>query len=410
MKYEKILLENGLRIAICTNPQAKVNHVAFFVRGGSRDETIRNSGLAHLIEHTLFKGTKNRSTTQILNSIDSVGGELNAYTTKELTCLYASCPQNYLALAIDVIGDIVSNSLFPVKEIEKEKIVIKDEINLYKDSPSELIYDDFEELIFKGHPLSNSILGDPDKLESLTQKEIFAFYRTNYCVKNLTVAVYTSKSVADIVSLITKSTQALNQGKKQSLVPIKLKSKSFNTIVKKDFSQFHHVIGKQAYANKHKNKSALILLNNILGGPSMNSVLNMNIREKYGYTYQIESNYQSYFDGGLFSVYFATDKAQYEKTKKLVMNELSVFPEKQLTKRKIEKAKEQFIGQLIMAQESPINAMLSVGKNLLLHDSYESFEEIIQRMSDLKAEQLLSVANEMLDIKTMSSLTYEPTK
>lgn len=410
MKYEKILLENGLRIAVCSNPQAKVNHVAFFARGGSRDELMRNSGLAHLIEHTLFKGTKNRSTNQILNSIDSIGGELNAYTTKELTCVYASCPQNYLALAIDVIGDIVANSLFPIKEIEKEKIVIKDEINLYKDSPSELIYDDFEELIFKGHPLSNSILGDPDKLDSLTHKELHSFYSKAYCAKNITVTVYTSKSVSEIVSLIKKCSQNLITGNKQPILPVKLKSQTFNKISNKDFSQFHYIIGKQGYPNKHKNKSALVLLNNILGGPSMNSVLNMNIREKYGYTYQIESNYQSYFDGGLFSVYFATDKTQFEKTKKLVLHELSVFSEKQLTKRKIEKAKEQFIGQLIMAQESPINAMLSVGKSLLLHDSYESFEEIILRMNNLKVTQLQEVANEMLAVTSMSSLTYIPSK
>lgn len=407
MDYNLITLTNGIRI-IHKPTLSEVAHCGFIINTGSRDESLPESGITHFIEHAIFKGTKKRKAYHVLNRIDNVGGEINAYTTKENTSIYASFTKNHFERALELLTDILFSSTYPEAELEKEKEVIIDEINSYQDSPYEQIYDDFEDQIFKNHPLGMNILGTEKSVKSINRDKILAFIKDNYLTNEIVFSVVGNIDFKRIQKLCEKH---LNPIPEKSNT---LKRKVFSNYTpeqisfEKEVYQTHCILGNIAYDAHHKNKSGFILLNNILGGPAMNSRLNMGIREKYGYTYNIESAYTIFSDTGLFYIYLGTDQKHIAKCLKLVKRELKLLKDKKISTSQLHKAKQQIIGQITLSEENNCNVMLGMGKSLLLYDKVEGLKETYDRINALTEQELQDIANEIFDEKQMSSLIFLP--
>ncbi len=401
-------LKNGLRIVYAHHPNTTVTHCALMVKAGTRDEDRGKEGLAHFIEHALFKGTSKRKSYHILNRLEVVGGDLNAYTTKEETCIHASIMNQYLERAVELIADIIFNSIFPEKEIEKEKEVILDEIRTYMDTPYEQIFDDFENLIFRDHELGHPILGTEESLKKFKRKDLLDYLQHSYHPSKMIFSVSGSIGMEEVIKLSEKyfnSRATLKQN--QSRTQFK-KYKPISSVVPRAVNQVHHLTGLPGYSFHNVDRYVLVLLNNLLGGPGMNSRLNLNIREKYGFTYTIESGYHAYSDTGVFHVYFATDPKNYEKTKLLVEKELKWLSENELSKRLFNQYREQLVGQINMAQENRLSVMLSISKGLLYFDRIVPLQEIFDRINAVTQGQILEVAGKLFNPEKRSTLVYEP--
>lgn len=405
MDFHQFTLENGIRV-IFKHSDREVAHCGLIINAGSRDEWEKEEGLAHFIEHCIFKGTKKRKTYHILSRLDSVGAEINAYTTKEETWVYASFVKHHFDRAAELIADICFNSIFPEREIKKEKDVIIDELNAYQDSPGEQIFDDFEEVLYAGHPLGRSILGTERSVEALNRDDIFEFIGRRYRGDQMVFSVvgdFTPKKVERIARKYFGEYESPKSNDKR----VKFEGYTPKQIIQeRDTHQVHHVMGTEAYAADHPKRMGLIIMNNYLGGPGMNSRLNLMIREKHGIAYNIESHYQGYSDTGLLQVYLGTDKRSFEKSKRLIDNELKLLREKKLGIVQLHNAKQQLIGQIALSQESGAGNMLALGKSMLLFDRIDSLEEVFHRIEEVSAEDILEVANELLSPDRMSSVTY----
>lgn len=398
---------NGLRhVHIPSN--SNIIHAAVTINVGTRHEEPHLNGIAHFIEHLLFKGTKTRKTFHILNRIDSVGGELNAYTTKEETCIYASCTKEYFDRALDILADVTFHSIFPDKEIEKERDVIIDEIGSYLDTPSEQIYDDFEELIFRNHPLAKNILGTEKSLENIHRKEMLKFVAQHYIPSNIVLSTY-GNIHADDLKLKVERYFVENTPKTKSYVEDKLIKPKFYTFqksVEKNTNQAHVVIGNKAPGAKDKHRHAALLLNNIFGGPGMNSMLNLNIREKYGYAYNLDSSFNTFSDAGLFTVYFGSEQKHISKILSLIEREMKKLRENKLSETKITSAKRQLIGNIALAQENKSSLTIGLGKSLLVHNRVDSLDALYKKINAVNASDLLEIANVIFEEKTNSILEY----
>jgi predicted Zn-dependent peptidase len=406
MSFHHHQLENGIRI-VHKKTTGAVAHCGLIIKGGSRDEAEQEQGLAHYIEHVIFKGTSKRKAYHILSRMEDVGGELNAFTTKEETCIYSSFMPEYYSRALELLSDITFNSIFPKKELEKEKIVVLDEINYYKDNPSELIFDEFEEQVFSNHSLGKNILGTPKHIQSFDKKMIEDFMHKNYLTHEIIISSVGNISMSKLIKVIEN--HFANIPKKD----LKREENTFSNYRKKEIEverkgfQSHCILGTEAYGVNHPKKTALILLNNILGGPGMNSRLNLAIREKYGFTYSIESNYTSYSDTGIFSIYLASDNDKMNKSIKLAKRELIKFCKKPLGTLQLKKAKQQLIGQIAIGQESEVNLMLAMGKSMLLYNKVDTFELVKNKIENVTSEELVNVANEVFNLDNLSSLIYK---
>ncbi|MGB0882737.1 MAG: M16 family metallopeptidase, partial [Vicingaceae bacterium] len=351
MEQNFLELKNGIRI-IHKPAKSEVAHCGFIIKTGSRDENLDQNGITHFIEHAIFKGTKNRKSYHILNRIDNVGGEINAFTTKEQTSIYASFTKEYIERALELLSDILFNSTYPEKELDKEKDVIIDEINSYLDSPYEQIYDDFEELIFKDHPLGMNILGTVESVKKINRNKILNFIKENYRTDQIVFSIVGDFSFEKIKKLSHKYLNDIPEKTSQKQRPVFNTYQPIKKEIKKDVYQTHCIIGNTAYSAHDKNKKSFILLNNILGGPAMNSRLNFGIREKYGFTYNIESSYTAFSDIGLFYIYLGTDAKHINKSIKLVHKELKNLCIKKLSPTQLQKAKRQIIGQITLSEEN----------------------------------------------------------
>ncbi len=405
MEFEIFELSNGIRV-VHKSTDRPVAHCGLHIAAGSRDELEHEEGLAHYIEHCLFKGTQKRKAFHLLSRMEDVGGELNAYTTKEETVIYTSFLAGDYPRAIELIADIAFRSIFPEKEIQKEKEVIIDEINSYLDTPSESIFDDFEAQIFAGHPLGRNILGTSASVKSFQQEHILQFIQRNYAPNRMVFSSVGKISSARLRKILEKELETALSFKPRHMVrpngyhPQKV-------IVQRQGYQSHAVLGGRAYPADHEKARVLMLLNNLLGGPGMNSRLNLNIREKYGFTYHIESFYNPYSDTGLFGIYLGTDPGTMDKSLKLVEKELKKLREQKLGILQLSKAKRQLLGQVAMAQENNTSLMLGYGKSLLTFDKIDTFEVIRQKIEGITADDLLEVANEILQPHILSSLIYK---
>lgn len=404
--YQVHTLTNGIRIL--HKPFASpITHCCFVVNAGSRDEPEQKEGLAHFIEHLLFKETERRNTNQILNRLELVGADLNAYTTKEYTCIHASLLRQHLERTVDLFEDILFHSTFPQEELEKERGVILDEIASYLDQPEEAIQDDFEELLFKSHPLGKNILGTPETVSVLSKDDIGQFMMANYNTSEMVFAVFGDHDFKKLVKLCEKyfGTIPANHTVKNRIAPSATKSEKF--MVSRPISQTHCIIGNRAYPASHHHKTGLLLLNNLLGGAGMSNRLNLEIREKYGIAYTIESNYTPLSDTGMFSIYFGTDAEKAQKAEKLVHKELKKLRDQKLGSLQLQQAKQKFIGQIALAEENRIGLIISMAKSLLDFGYVDTLEQVFAKIEAVTAEQLLEISNEIFD-HSLTTLLFAP--
>lgn len=406
MNYQYHILKNGIKV-VHRQTNSTVSHCGLLVGTGSRDELPKESGMAHFIEHMIFKGTKKRKAFHVLGRIENFGGELNAFTTKEETCIYASFLSPYYERSLELFSDVAFNSIYPIREMEKEKSVILDEINSYNDSPSEQIFDDFEGLLFKGHPLGENILGTPETLNTFTRNDIFRFLKYNYRLGNMVVASVGNISMTKLIKLLEKHFESLDTPggvtEREQFINYSPVQKS----EEKGSYLSHLMIGNVAYSRTNTKRLPLLLLNNILGGPALNSRLNLSLREKYGYAYSIESIYQPYSDTGMFGIYLGTDNRNIVKSIKVVKKELKLLRDQKLGTAQFLRAKRQLMGQLALQVESKQNEMLSIAKSRLYRPEIKSIETFLKEVENLTVGNLLEVANEVFDEKDLSMLIFE---
>jgi predicted Zn-dependent peptidase len=398
---------NGLRL-IHLPADSPVAYCGFGVNAGTRDEEAGESGLAHFVEHLLFKGTTKRKAWHILNRMENVGGELNAYTTKEDTFVYSIFMAEHFGRAFELLTDIVFHSRFPQQEVEKETDVILDEINTYKDNPSELIFDEFENLIFSGHPLGRNILGDEESLLRFTGESALSFTRRFYVPSNMVFfsmgRIKPEKIVRQVEMRWSEPSQALTR---QRNPPALLTPQ--NKRIQQDTHQTHVIMGGRSYSMYacDRKRIPLFLVNNLLGGPGMNSRLNLALREKHGIAYTVESNLTAYTDTGLASIYFGTDPKHTGKAIRLVHKELSRVCAGKLSTTQLAAAKKQLTGQLAIAGDNKESLFLALGKQFLHHDRYETAAELFKKIEQVTAADILEAANEVFLPNTLSSLIYE---
>lgn len=405
-EFEIFELKNGIRV-IFKPTLSEAAHCGLLINAGTRDEQEHEQGLAHYIEHTLFKGTSKRKFYHILSRIDSVGGELNAYTSKEETCIYASFQNQYLERAIELIADITFNSNFPAKEIEKEKLVIIDEISSYQDSPSEQIFDDFEEHIFSNHPLGRNILGTEESVRSFSRKHILNFIKTHYTNKNMVLCIAGNFDLKKVQYLAQKYIEPIVHKGDPIIRKKPAAYKPFYHQIKKNTHQSHCCMGTRAYATNSKQKLGLVLLNNLLGGSAMNTRLNLNIKEKYGFTYNLDSSYAAYSDTGIFNIYLGTDKNYLDKTIALILKELKKLRDTKLGVLQLEGAKRQLCGNIALAQDNNASVILALGKSLLYFNKVDELDELYTKINKLNASEILAIANEIFEEKKLSYLIFD---
>lgn len=384
-----------------------VSYCGFAVNAGTRDEEPGEYGLAHFVEHMLFKGTRKRKAWHILNRMENVGGELNAYTTKEETFVYSVFMEEHYGRAFELLADLLFHSRFPVHEMEKEVDVILDEINSYEDSPSELIFDEFENLLFAGHALGHPILGDESSLLSFTPETGRSFMNRFYVPENMVFFSTGRKDFRKIVQLAEKliGDISLPMGERRREAPEPSVPSHRN--VRKDTHQSHVLIGSRAYGMHDKKRVPLFLLNNLLGGPGMNNLLNVSLREKHGLVYNVESNVTCYTDTGVASIYFGTDPKNREKAMRLVEKELAALREKPLSDARVAAAKKQVIGQLGVAGDNREGLFLGLGKSFLHDNRYDTLPEVFARIEQVTAADLYEAANEIFAPDRLFSLVYE---
>lgn len=399
-------LKNGIRI-IHQYTDSPVGHLGMLINAGSRDEKEAEHGLAHFIEHSVFKGTKNRKAFYILSRIEGVGGELNAYTTKEETVLYATFLTDYYQRTAELLSDILFNSVYPEKELNREKEVVIEEINSYKDSPSELIFDEFEEQVFDGHPIARNILGTKKNLRKFTRNDIFRFINNNYQTDQMVISSVGNIDFADLIKLLEKYFGHVEASSRKNSRTGFVNYIPKKKVITKDTFQSHCVIGNTAFDSSHKKRLAMVLLNNILGGQALNSRLNLALRERRGMAYNVESSYTAYSDTGLFNVYFGTDKENLERAQLLVQKEFDLLRNKKLGAVQLSRAKKQLIGQIAIATESREDLMLTIGKSYLLYNKVDPLRVVFKKIEELTAEEIHDVANLILDKNQMSTLIYK---
>lgn len=400
-------LENGLRIIHCPSP-TDVVYCGYAINAGTRDEKDNEQGIAHFVEHLLFKGTTHRRAWHILNRMENVGGDLNAYTNKEETVVYSAFLKQHFMRAAELLTDIVFHSTFPENQIEKEVEVIIDEIQSYEDSPAELIFDDFEELIFPDHALGRNILGKPELLRGFGTEDALRFTENRYKTGNMVFFVLGNipfRKVTDTIRKLTRDVTAHTAPVDGRTSPLAYIPR--NLTLHRDTHQSHVMIGTRAYDAHNSRRTGLYLLNNILGGPGMNSRLNVALREKNALVYNVESNLTSYTDTGVFSIYFGCDQEDRDRCIELTRKELKKLRDNLMKDSQLSAAKKQIIGQLGVASDNFENCALDMGKCFLHYNRYEEKEEVYKRIESITSNELLEIANEIFSEEQLSTLIYE---
>lgn len=383
-----------------------VAHLGVTILAGSRFENENEEGLAHFLEHCIFKGTKKRRAFHVLSRLDSVGGELNAYTTKEEISIYGSFSKEHFARTSELLSDITFNSVFPEKEIEKEKEVIIDEINAYLDSPGDKIFDDFEAYLYKGNPLGNNILGTAESVRSFTREDLLNYVERFFYPENMVISFVGNLSAKKVLNRLNKDFGGIAaNGVKQhpispkEIVPFDIETKEANY-------QTHIMIGGKAPGYEDENRRVMTLLVNILGGPALNSRLVLSIREKYGYSYNIEANYTTYQETGYWFVYAGTDPKYKKKIIQLIKKEIKKFINQPLTESQLQKAKLQLKGHMALSMDSNTGLMLNFGKSLLVFDQIDTLQEIYEQIDQITSEDIQKLAQTYFNSDQLSTLVF----
>ena len=406
--FDLVELPNGIRIIHRQVTDSRIAHVGIMLDIGSRDELENEQGLAHFWEHMVFKGTKKRKAFHIINRLESLGGELNAYTTKEKICFYSAVLDNHLEKSVELLSDITFNSIFPDRQIDRERQVILEEMAMYRDAPEDAIQDEFDEQIFPGHALGRNILGTTETISSFQKADFDQFLERNlnterivlssvgsYCAKKFIrlAEKYLSDIPSKTNSPVRRSVHGYSPSKLQKLKPI---------------SQAHFALGKPAFSFRHPEKIPFFFLVNLLGGGGMNSKLNFILREKHGLVYGVDAVFSPYQDTGQFAVFFATEQKHLKKAQRLLIKEIELLKTKPLGSLQLQKAKQQIQGQMAMGEENKNAHMLMMAKNQLDHDRIPDINELFREIDAITSSQIQNLANETLEVFLMSSLTYLP--
>ena len=448
MKYNTYTLDNGLRI-IHLPSDSKVVYCGYQINAGTRNEEPGEEGLAHFCEHVTFKGTERRKAWHILNCLESVGGDLNAYTNKEGTVYYSAILKEHIARAVDLLSDIVFHSVYPQAEIDKEVEVICDEIESYNDSPAELIYDEFENILFKGSPLGHNILGTAEQVRAFKTEDALRFTRKLYRPDNAIFFAYGDIDFKKLVKLIQKALGECPKGRelacsadcKSAETPTeeritegtptgetpteemeagdanhKVQSSKFNVqskvagqtiVMQKNTHQAHVMIGTRAYDVNDDRRMPLYLLNNMLGGPGMNAKLNLALREHNGLVYTVESTMVAYGDTGTWSIYFGCDEHDVKRCLRLVRKELDKFMQKPLSDAQLKAAKKQIKGQIGVACDNRENFALDFGKSFLHYGWEKNVDRLYEQVDEITAAQIQAVAQELFDKDRLTTLIFK---
>ncbi len=398
-------LPNGIRL-VHMGVKGIVAHCGIIINAGSRDETEDEHGVAHFIEHMLFKGTRKRKAWHILSRLEDRGGELNAYTTKEETAVYASFLKEDYEKAMEIISDILFNSVFAAKEIKKEMEVVTEEINSYKDSPSELIFDDFEEMIYKGSPIGRNILGTPESVRAITGEKIRKFIGKNYHPDQMVFCSVGSIDPKRLIRLFTKYYSEVPLSSGLNTRSRFTDYKPLSRIIDKETWQSHCIMGNVAFDIRDERRIGMFLLNNVLGGQGLNSRLNMSLREKNGFAYNVESSYHPYCDTGVFMIYFGTDRHNLDKSIAIAGKELKKLCNTRLGTIQLHRAKQQIKGTLARSYENHESHLLSMGKSILVYNMVDPPEEIYRKIDMITSEQLINIANGIFNEDSISTLIY----
>ncbi len=401
-------LNNGITIVHRQVMHTEISHLGIMLDIGSRDELDNEQGLAHFWEHLAFKGTQKKNNMQIINRLEVIGGELNAYTTKEKICFHASVLSPYFERALELITDITFHSTFPAKELEKERSVILEEMSMYYEAPEDAIQDDFDELLFPDHSLGVNILGTQETVNSFKQSDLNAFIARNMDTSRIVISSIGKHSHDKVFKWAEKHLGHIPAKRNQVKRILPPAMKPMERITKRGLNQSHVALGRQSYAIKHPDRLAFFMLINLLGGPSMNSLLNVSIREKRGLVYSIEANFTSYVDSGFWAIYFGTESNQVNKSVKLIHKEFEKLQDRTMSPAQLLKIKSQLKGQMAMAEESNLNFMLMMAKSLLDREKIETLDEIFEQIDLVSSEQLQRLAQEMLQADQLSCLIFEP--
>lgn len=406
--YNLYRLPNGIRIVHKEVKNTRIVHCGFVLDIGSRDEQPHQQGIAHFWEHMAFKGTRKRKAFHIINRLESVGGELNAYTTKEKICFYASVLEQYFDNAFELLCDITFDSIFPEKQIERERNVILEEMAMYYDSPEDAIQDDFESLIFPNHPLGHNILGTESSVRSFTRADFKSFIKENLNTDRIIFSCVGNIKWNNVIKLAEKYLIDIPVYNAQRQRILFNNYQASQQVIHRPLTQTQVAIGREAYALENPKRIPFFLLVNILGGPGLNSRLNLSLREKYGFVYSVDASYTSFTDTGILGIFFGTDPKQSEKSNKLVKKELKKLRENALGTLQLHRAKAQLMGQLAMSEENNTSLMLMLAKSILDLNRVDTLEEIFEKIELIKASDLLEVANEIFEENQLSTLTYLP--
>lgn len=400
-----LTLDNGLRVVYAPSPTNTV-YLGLALDAGTRDEKDGESGMAHFAEHLSFKGTDRRTSRQIITYMESVGGDLNAFTGKEETVYYCTCQKEHFSRAMDLLFDVAFHSKYPQEEMDKEVEVVIDEIESYNDSPSELIYDDFEAMLFQGHPLGRSILGNAERLRAYKTEDVQSYTSRLYVPSNAVLFVYGNVSEKEILrripdDVLSEAGQRIVTDE-TILRPYAPQSK----VIEKDTHQAHIMMGARAFGGTHPKHLALFLANNILGGPGLSSRLNLALREKRGLVYTVESTLTTYTDTGVWAIYFGCDHHDAEKCKRIVKRELQRLCDAPLSEKALNAAKRQIIGQIALSYDNFESVAIGMGKRMLHYGRTQTKEQFIARIQALTAEQVWDAAREIFNPENLTILEY----
>ncbi|HEY5749185.1 MAG TPA: pitrilysin family protein [Chryseolinea sp.] len=401
-------LSNGMRVVHQYIPTTAIVHCGIFVGIGSRDEQIANQGIAHFWEHMAFKGTRKRTSLDIIKSLDSIGGELNAFTDKEKIVFYASVRKEYFERALDVLTDITFRSTFPEKELEKERGVILEEMAMYFDSPDDSLQDEMEALIFKDHPMGMNILGNEETVRAFRKKDFVSFFTDHADSRKIVFSCIGNVTLEEVEQLVKKYLDPIPRLKARASRKKFTKYKKGENSLKRGVKQTRCALGRTAYPLLNEKRIPLYLMTNILGGPGMNSRLNLSVREKHGLVYSIDAQYLAYADTGMFAIYFGTEPKQAKKCMALVHREMDKLCEKKLSARELASAKEQIKGQLAMSEENNLGLMIMMGRAVIDLDRVPPLQETFDKIEAVDALTLQTVAQETFDPRHLSYLTMEP--
>ncbi len=407
-EYELIELPNGIRIIHKEVNHTKIANIGIMLDVGSRDEEVHEQGLAHFLEHMVFKGTEKRNSFHIINRLESLGGELNAYTTKEKICFYASLLDTHIDKAVELLCDITFNSTFPEKEIVKEKKVILEEMSMYRDTPEDAIQDEFDEQLFPDHALGKNILGTPETVTSFKRNDFRQFLKKNLNTEKIilsSIGNYPAKKIIRLAEKYLKPIPHKNHTAPRNWFAGYTPSKRE---LRKSISQAHFAVGLPSLSIKDSNRIPFFFLVNLLGGPSMNSRLNLSLREKHGLVYGVDANYAPYLETGQFAIYFATDPMNLKKSQRIVLKEIETLKKKPLGNLQLHKAKNQIKGQMALSEENKNAIMLMMAKSQLDLGKVPDINNTFKKIDAITSHKLIELAETYMPVNQMSSLTYLP--